>query len=325
MPRTSRTLADLGESALIDRIARRAGRPPGRDWALGIGDDAAILRPRPGDELVLTTDAQIEGVHFRLTRETPRTVGRRALAVNLSDLAAMGAEPVGALLALAAPPDLALSDFDSLIAGFVAEGRTHACPLVGGNLARAERLSLDVTVVGRCRLRGALRRRGLRPGDGLYVTGVLGAAALARARADREGSRLVRVPTPRLAAGRVLARRSGTRACIDLSDGLGTDLPHLLRADGLGAEVDAEVLPRPRGFERACAELGLDPLSLMVSGGEDYELLFAHRDSGAGRREGQGVAGALASALGIPVTRIGRVVAEPGVRGLPAGEGGHHF
>ncbi len=320
MTSARRTLSDLGESALIARIARRAGRSVGRDWALGIGDDAAILRPRSGQELVVTTDAQVEGVHFRFGRETPRTVGRRALLVNLSDLAAMGATPVGALLSLAAPADAPIDVFDGLIAGFVAESKRYACPLVGGNLASAGEWSLHVTVIGRCSKGRALRRRGLASGDGLFVTGALGGAALARLRADRSGARSTRVPTPRIEAGRALARLTGTRACIDLSDGLSTDLAHLLEADGLGAEVDASRLPRPRGFDRGCRALGLDPLEVLTGGGEDYELLFAFR---SGRN--QTSEATLARRLGVEVRRIGWIRREPGVVGLPPAASGHHF
>ena len=320
MARSERTLGDVGEAGLIERIARRAGRAPGRDWALGIGDDAAVLRTRAQEELVFSTDAQIEDVHFRLDRETPRTIGRRALAVNLSDLAAMGSQPVGSLLSLSAPPSLPIGVFDALIAGFVAESERHACPLVGGNLSRAGKLGLDVTVIGRCRRGRALRRRGVRPGDALFVTGTLGAAALARARADETGGRLSRVPVPRLEAGRALARLDGTRACIDLSDGLVTDLGHLLSAAGVGAVIDAARLPRPRGFEAGCRRLGLDPLATLGGGGEDYELLFAfrcERNAGWGKR--------LSRKLGLAVSEIGHVVETPGLQGLPAPAVAHHF
>jgi thiamine-monophosphate kinase len=313
-------LADLGEVALIRRVAARAGVPAGRDWALGIGDDAAILRPRSGDEVVLSTDVQVEGVHFRFDREAPPSVGRRALIVNLSDLAAMGAEPVGCLLSLAAPPSLTVATFDGLIGGLVAEARRHACPLVGGNLSRASECSLNVTVVGRCRRGRALRRRGLRAGDGLYVTGALGAMALARLRADRTGAPLRRLPTPRIAAGRALARLSGVRVCIDLSDGLASDLRHLLRETGLGAEIDTDALPMPRGFERACRALEADPLALATTGGEDYELLFA-----MAAESGEMPPSRLTERLGVPVTRIGRVTARGGVRGLPRAPLRHHF
>ena len=320
MARRDRTLEDLGESALIERIAQRAGRDLGRDWTLGIGDDAAILSTRRDEELVFSTDAQVEGVHFRFGRETPRTIGRRALAVNLSDLAAMGANPVGALLSLSAPRKASFGDFDAVIAGFIDETRRFDCPLVGGNLSSAGEWSLDVTVIGRCRKGRALRRRGLGPGDGLYVTGVLGAATLTRLRADHAGSRLTRVPTPRIEAGRALARLPGTRACIDLSDGLATDLDHLLAADGLGAEVDSSCLPRPRGFDRNCRALGLEPLRVLIGGGEDYELLFAFRSP-----RNQDAAPALSRRLGVAVRRIGTIAFEKGIRGLPPVDSGHHF
>jgi thiamine-monophosphate kinase len=321
MIRRNKRLADLGESALIDRIARRAGRgESGRDWVLGIGDDAAILSTRAGEELVFSTDTQVEGVHFRFGRETPRTIGRRALAVNLSDLAAMGATPVGTLMSLSAPPDALVSVFDGVVGGFTDEAWRFDCPLVGGNLSRAGEWSLDVTVIGRCRKGRALRRRGLAPGDELYVTGVLGAATLARLRADRFGTRLLRVPTPRIEAGKVLARLAGTRACIDLSDGLATDLAHLLAADGWGAEIDSNALPRPRGFQGGCLALGLDPLEVLIAGGEDYELLFAFRSE-----RNRLSAATLSRRLGISVHRIGRIRSEKGIRGLPAVAAGHHF
>ncbi len=320
MPRRERTLADLGEPALIRRIARRAGLSPGRSWALGIGDDAAILRTRPKEELVFSTDTQVEGVHFLFGRETPRTIGRRALAVNLSDLAAMGADPVGALLSLCAPSDMELTLFDGLIAGFVDETRRFACPLVGGNLSRAQNSSLTVTVIGRCERGGALRRKGLREGDLLYVTGTLGVAALARLRADRGGTQLRRVPVPRISAGRALARMGGVHGCIDLSDGLASDLGQLLDGTSLGAEIELESLPAPGGFQRACRELGLDSAQLLTGGGEDYELLFALAPNGAVTDPR-----ALQKRLGVSVSQIGRVVPHVGIRGLPASLARHHF
>lgn len=320
MPRRERTLADLGESALIRRISRRAGHPSGRAWPKAIGDDAAILRPRNNEDLVLSTDAQVEGVHFLFQRESPRTIGRRALAVNLSDLAAMGARPVGALLSLCAPPEMALSVFDGIVAGFLDESRRFDCPLVGGNLSRAQNCSLTVTVIGRVKRGRALTRRGLRAGDRLFVTGELGAAALARLRADRSGGQLRRVPQPRIEAGLALARSGQVRACIDLSDGLASDLRHLLDSDKLGAEVDLDCLPAPRGFRRGCLELGLDPASLLVGGGEDYELLF-----GLSARSPLADSRRLEERLGVPVSEIGRVVRKPGVRGLPTISARHHF
>jgi thiamine-monophosphate kinase len=320
MPRRERTLADLGEPALIRRIARRAGHPPSAVWPKAIGDDAAILRPRKTDDLVLSTDAQVEGVHFRFERESARTIGRRALAVNLSDLAAMGAKPVGALLSLCAPPDMALSIFDGMVAGFIDEARRFECPLVGGNLSKARECSLTVTVIGRVKRGRALRREGLRLRDVLFVTGNLGVAALARLRADRSGGQLRRVPTARIEAGLALARIPGVRACIDLSDGLASDLGSLLAGSGFGAEIDPRSLPSPPGFERSCARMGLDGTTLQTAGGEDYELLFglSPLNSWADPRR-------LGERLGVSVSQIGRVVRRSGVRGLPKSSTAHHF
>jgi thiamine-monophosphate kinase len=232
----------------------------------------------------------------------------------------MGATPVGALLALCAPRDLAVSTFDALIAGFVEESRRFGCPLVGGNLSRAQDCSLTVTVIGRVARGRALRRSGLAVGDALFVTGVLGQAALRRLEADRRGGRLAFVPEPRLEAGRRLARIRAARACIDLSDGLASDLRQLLRAAGLGAEIDSTGLPAAPGFAGACRRLGVDPLALQTAGGEDYELLFALAPGRAADDPA-----ALSRRLGVRVTRIGRVVAGRGIRGLPARPARHHF
>lgn len=315
-----RRLCDLGETALIERIERRIGGRPGGRWSVGIGDDAAILRGRAGEDLVFSTDSLVEGVHFRIEREGPRRIGRRALAVNLSDLAAMGAVPVGCLLSLCAPAELPVSIFDGFVAGFADEAERFACPLVGGNLARAERCSLSVTVIGRVDRGRALLRKGLAEGDLLFVTGVLGQAALARLVADRRHTPLRHVPEPRLEAGRRLARMRGVKACIDLSDGLASDLGQLLRPAGLGAEIDPDALPSARGFTRACSRMGIDPLGLQATGGEDYELLFALSPGRAAADPR-----ALARRLGVRVSRIGRVVAGRGIVGLPAPTAGHHF
>lgn len=323
MTRRARTLADLGESKLIARIARMASVTPSPDWPVAIGDDAAVLRPRKGQDLVISADALVEDVHFRFGRETPVAIGRRALAVNLSDLAAMGALPVGCLLSLSAPSDLGLSVFDGLLRGLLREARAVGCPLVGGNLSRASECALHVTVVGRVPRGRALRRGRLRPGDELFVTGVLGAAALARQRADRLGGRLTRVPEARLGAGLKLARSKATTACIDLSDGLAADLPHLLRGSGYGAEIDLASLPAARGFSKGCEALGLDPVELQLRGGEDYELLFARRPAG-GRVRSVDALG-LTAQLGVPVRRIGVVTAEAGLRGLSGPPAVHHF
>jgi thiamine-monophosphate kinase len=315
-------LSELGEFGLIARIARLAERVSGVAVRRGIGHDAALLRTRPDEDVAVTADTLVEGVHFRLERESPRNVGRRALVANLSDLAATGARPLGFTLALAAPPGLTVKVALDLVRGMLDVARQHGCPLVGGNVARAPEVSLAITALGGVGRGRALGRDGARAGDRLLVTGTLGAAALARARSDREGTPLRFVAEPRLAAGRALAATSGVRACIDVSDGLLADLRHLARASGVGVALEADRVPRPRGFDAACRRLGLEPDRLALAGGEDFELLFA-----AGRRAPS--AAELARRLKAPVSEIGRFtprgIRVRRARGGTAAEGWRHF
>jgi thiamine-monophosphate kinase len=300
--RSQLLLRDVGEFALIARVARAARpmtRAPG--VVLGIGDDAALLRARPGETWVVSTDARVEDVHFRWRTDPPRVVGETALAAALSDLAAMGARPRGFTCALAAPGKLPLAAFDALLRGLVDGARRYECPLVGGNLTRARETSLVLTVFGGVAGRG-LRRRA-RLGDRILVTGELGAAALARARAERSGRALRRRSVPRLAQGRTLARIGAVTGCIDVSDGLAADLAHLL-GPRRSCELDPARLPLPRGFASGCRRLGLDPIALALAGGDDYELLFAVRPDGPS-------AAALSSRLGVRVTELGTVARGP--------------
>jgi thiamine-monophosphate kinase len=317
-------LRDVGEFGLIRRIerhARRFGRA--RGVVLGIGDDAAVLRPRAGEDVVVSTDAWVEDVHFRWRTQTANTVGRRALAAALSDLAAMGARPLGVTCALVAPPTLAVARLDGVVAGLVREGVTHACPLVGGNVSSGRETSITLSVLGAVPRGRALTRSGARAGDRLFVTGELGAAALALARAERGIARLRRVPIPRLGAGLALVRTPQVGGCIDVSDGLEADLAHLLGAAGpdrhLDADLDPDRIPRPRGFDAACRRLRLDPERLVRGGGEDYELLFSLRPRGPS-------VSVLSRRLGVPVSEIGRVVGgRGGSRGAASRGGWRHF
>jgi thiamine-monophosphate kinase len=297
-------LSDVGEFGLIERIARLAERvqAPGGRVSLGIGDDAALLRPRPGQDLVVTTDALFEGVHFRFDQETPRTVGRRSLAASLSDLAAMGATPLGFTCALAAPPSFEVRVALALARGMLDLAGEFACPLVGGNVTRARQVSLTLTALGSVASSRALRRDGARPGERILVTGALGASGLERARGS-----VRRVPTPRLRAGAALSRSGWASACIDISDGLLADLGHLCRASGVGARVEADLVPRPAGFTAACRRAGQDPDALALGAGEDYELLFTVGPRAPGAR-------VLARRLGVQVSEIGRVERRRGLR-----------
>ncbi|MDA1195572.1 MAG: thiamine-phosphate kinase [Planctomycetota bacterium] len=224
---------------------------------LGPGDDAAVLAGDQGD-IVLATDVLIDGVHFVLAECGARAAARKALAVNLSDLAAMGAEPRAFVVGLVLPAPAERALFDGLMAGFRAAGVTYGCALVGGDTnVAAGPLTLAVTVVGRPSTAAVVTRSGARPGDVLSVTGPLG------------GSRRGRHLTfePRLAAGVVLAR-AGVHAMMDLSDGLARDLPRLCRSSGVGAVLDAELVPVHSDANGV--------LERALNDGEDFELLVAH-------------------------------------------------
>jgi thiamine-monophosphate kinase len=258
----------IGEFELIE-LFTRGFRRGGEGVVLGIGDDAALLRP-PAQELLATTvDAVVEGVHF--TAKTPaERVGWKALAVNLSDLAAMGARPLWALVALACPRTTRPQRLAGMGAGLATCARRHGIAVVGGNVTAASELSLTVTVVGAVQPGRALERAGARVGDVVLVSGTLGDAALGleprapaacRARQD--------LPTPRLELGRALAGIAS--AGLDVSDGLVQDLGHVCQASGVGASVRLAELPLSPAFLRA-TRARKDRFDLALAGGEDYEL-----------------------------------------------------
>jgi thiamine-monophosphate kinase len=316
-----RRIRDVGEFGLIEHISGWIGRDQGLPVVLGTGDDAAVLRPPHGHDVVVSTDSLVEDVHFRWRTQSARHIGRRAIVANLSDIAAMGAAPLGCVAALCAPPDLELRLAKGLVEGLVEEARAHGCSLVGGNLASARETSITITVLGSVRRGRDLRRHRVRAGDRVYVTGSFGGAALAVARAERRETQNRFMPIPRLVAGRALSRLSGVGGCIDVSDGLVADLEHLLEGSCLGARLQTSLVPRPRGFERGCRELDLDPDRLCLAGGEDYELLFTLRQAAAARIS----LPELSRRLGVTVSEVGRIVREPGISGVPEGRGWRHF
>jgi thiamine-monophosphate kinase len=279
---------------------------------IGVGDDAAVLRAPRGEDLVVTVDAVVEGVHFD-HRFLAEDVGWKALAVNLSDLAAMGARPLWALCALATPPGESAARLAGVGRGLGACARAHGVALAGGNVTRARELALTVTAIGAVRRGRALARAGARPGDALLVSGTLGDAALGR----RPGAapalvRRQRRPTPRLALGRALAGLAD--AGLDVSDGLLQDLGHLCDASRVGATVLLDALPLSPAYRRA-VEAGPDarPFDAALGGGEDYELLVAVPPGRVGR------ARAASRKLGVPLTVVGEATTERGVRVLDAG------
>jgi thiamine-monophosphate kinase len=256
-----------GEFELIDLFTR--GLPAdGEGVILGIGDDAAVLAPPRGERLVLSVDAVVEGVHFR-RGWAPEDVGWKALAVNISDLAAMGARPLWALVALATPRGREPAWLARVGLGLAACARRYGLAVVGGNVTRARGLSLTVTVAGAAGR--PMTRAGARPGDVVLVSGTLGDAALGLAAGAAAALRArQRRPVPRVALGRALAGLA--TACIDVSDGLLQDLGHLCRASGVGASVRLAGLPLSPAY-RAATRRARDPWAAALSGGEDYELV----------------------------------------------------
>ena len=291
----------MGEFERIARL-RRAFAAEAPDVALGIGDDAAVLRA--GADVVLSVDVVVEGTHFRRRFADEATLARRAAMAALSDLAAMGAEATALLCAWVLPAELEEAAFDGLVAGTAAAAREVGAVVVGGNLARGPGIALTTTAVGRAER--VIRRDGARPGDGLFVTGEPGAAALGLAAllAGREDEALLapfveawRRPRAHLAEGRALAREAN--ACIDLSDGLLPDLGHVCAASGVGALIEPDALPCPAGFGAAAAALGEEPERLQLVGGEVYGLLFTAPEG---------------AKLPAGATRIGTIEATPGIR-----------
>jgi thiamine-monophosphate kinase len=295
------TVAEIGERALIERIRMRLPAAPSF-VIVGIGDDAAVVEPERNRLEVLTTDCQVEGVHFDHTFVGAADIGHKALAVNLSDLAAMGAAPRVALLSLVLPPSLSVESVDALVDGMVALAARARISIVGGNIARSPGpLIVDVTVTGSVHSRRVLIRGGARAGDDLYVTGSLGGAALGlrllRADAASAGAAVDRYrrPEPRTRFGLLLGRNRAARACIDLSDGLADGVRQIAEASGLGAIVEADELPIEKG----------STLRDALDGGEDYELLFTVSPRMRSRlRNARRLAGDLT------VTRIGRLTAD---------------
>jgi thiamine-monophosphate kinase len=308
------TVADLGEHQLIQRITKRLASAP---WVVvGPGDDAAVVRPRRGTFEVLTTDALVEGVHFDCRFVPPDAIGHRALAVNVSDLAAMGAEPRSALLSLALPATLEIAALDGIMDGLVRVADAHRVIVIGGNVTRSPGpLMLNLTVTGTVRPRRALTRAGARPGDEVFVTGSLGDAAVGlrslqqscEPAASREASyicceeRYLR-PDARVRAGLLLARNRAASSCIDLSDGLADGVRQLAAASRVGITLDAGAIPitdEVRGWHE---RHGGNALQTAVAGGDDYELLFTVRRSQLGR-----LRGATRRLSNLPITRIGIV------------------
>ncbi len=311
-PASSIHKSGQNEQALLRQIRSRAAHSSLGSLRLGIGDDCALLRPRQGEELAVTTDLSIAGRHFRLDWHSPESIGHRALARGLSDLAAMGARPVAAFLSLGLPRELTVASgrkpawIQRFLDGLLALAAVHKTPLAGGDLSESPIAIADIVLIGAVPRGKGLLRSTARPGNLLYVTGALGGAAAALARLEELASDRTRrlapriaknleaqlaphlYPQPRVRQGLWLARHGLACAAIDLSDGLSTDLAHICEESGVAAEVNAVALPiHPTAT-----------LQQALNGGEDYELLFAAPPTARLPRK----------IAGIPITQIGRIL-----------------
>jgi thiamine-monophosphate kinase len=301
----------LSEFDLIQRYFRR-DRPAGPQTVLGIGDDCALLAPTPGRQLAVSSDMLVEDRHF-FAGADPFMLGHKCLAVNLSDLAAMGARPLGFTLALSLPrADPAW--LDNFARGLFALADAHDCELVGGDTTKGP-LNVCITIFGEVAPGRALRRDAARAGDDLWISGTLGDARLALAACLREAALTqedlalaaprLHLPTPRVALGRKLAEDGLGHAALDISDGLVGDLGHILAASNVGATLDVDALPAGPALARQDDALRR---RFALAGGDDYELCFTapamHRDAIL----------AAGAACGTAVTRVGRITESAGLR-----------
>ncbi len=333
MPATTAPRAD-GEFGLIRRHFTRPGHALPPQAVLGVGDDCALLQPTPGHQIAISSDMLVEGRHF-FPDADPATLGHKTLAVNLSDLAAMGARPLGFTLALALPA-VDNAWLNAFARGLFALADRHGCPLIGGDTTRGP-LNLCVTVFGEVTPGNALRRDAARAGHDVWLSGRTGEARLALALrrgedwavaagigpAEAEACyRRMDAPEPRLTLGQALA--GVAHAGIDVSDGLAGDIGHILAASGVGVELRVDALPVAPALARLPVPRRLECLA---HGGDDYELVFCAPPEQRERIE------AIAAQSGTPVTRIGRMTAAPGLRWLDAqgtvqtlpGHGFDHF
>ena len=326
-----------GEEALIRAIRALAGSA-GDGVRVGIGDDCAVLEPAPGLALLATTDLLLEDVHFRRRWAEPADIGWKALAVNLSDIAAMGGRPRWALVALACPEGTTAAEIAAFYEGALAITRAHGVAIVGGDTSSSpDGWLVNVTVLGDAvapRLRSTAR-----PGDVVAVTGALGrsAAGLAVLECDRPPAGVAdddvaqvtgahRRPHPRVSEAQWLAQAGGVTAMMDLSDGLGLDLPRLLAESGAGALVDVEHVPMDAATRAVAAALGADPLAWATGGGEDYELLLTCEPAAFERlQRGLGDIGARLTAIGEVTAGATGMRWSAGGREVTVARGFEHF
>jgi thiamine-monophosphate kinase len=313
-----KSVGEIGEFSLIDRIGKILPATGARDLLIGIGDDTAVIRMDKRRALLVTCDIQVEGRHFRFDRITPYQLGRRAMAVNISDIASMGGKPTFALVSLGLPGDFPVASYDRLFEGMRDELLCYGARIVGGNLARTEDvLVVDITLMGENDLSRVMTRGGARVGDRVFVTGRLGASGAGFQALKVFGKNVPAryrhlvachlVPTPRVTLGRRISRAGVATAMIDLSDGLAGDLFHICTRSRVGAEIYPDRLPLPERIGEIAARSGKSVIDLALHSGEDYELLFTAPPGVPAR-----TIRSLSRDSGISITEIGKIVGRKG-------------
>jgi thiamine-monophosphate kinase len=307
-------LKKIGEFGLIDRIARLAPVAPA-DILKGIGDDAAVISINKTRRLLCTTDTLVEGIHFETSFTPPYLLGKKCLAVNLSDIAAMGGTPRWFVVSLSIPPGISYAFIKKLYAGIYAQAKKFGVSLVGGDTTAApDKLVITIALLGMARSGAVVYRHGARSGDAIYVTGFLGDSALGLAllkehKAASSGNPLLKQhldPEPRVAEGKEIARRKAASSMIDVSDGLLADLRHILEESGVGARLWLGRLPLSSRYRKSAQPGSADYYAAALCGGEDYELLFTVPP------EKEKTITALRKMFSIPLTRIGEVTEKKG-------------
>lgn len=309
-------VSDIGEFGLIERLAQLVAVAR-EDIVVGIGDDVAVLRMDGTDLLLATVDSQVEGIHFLREAISPYQLGRKALAINVSDIAAMGGEPTFALVSLALPPDLTVDWVEALYRGLRAEGEASGTVVVGGNVARSpDGIMIDLALLGRVSPEELLLRSGARPGDLVLVTGTLGDSAAGlhlilhpetQVPDDVRSYLLDRhlTPTPRLKEARVIARSRCATAMIDVSDGLSSDVGHICDRSRVGVRLWADRMPVSAPLRHVARLTGRPAWDWALAGGEDYELCFTVPPEKA-----EDLARQVETETGTKVTVVGEILPE---------------
>lgn len=309
-----KTVGDIGEFGLIDRIQQLLPEVDHKDLIIGIGDDTAVTRIDENHSMLITCDIQVENQHFRLNNISPYQLGRRAIAVNLSDIAAMGGRPTFALVSLGFPKSFALADFEKLFKGMQDQLAQFSAFVIGGNLSNTEKdLIIDITLLGEVNANQFLTRSGAKAGDRIFVTGELGASGAGFYVLEKYGKNyptefehLVQkhlLPIPRIDIGERIAHSGFATAMIDISDGIASDLNHICTMSQVGAEIFQHKIPLPEGIQKVASFSGKSAIQLALHSGEDYELLFTMKSDTPAS-----VINSISSKTGIAITEIGRIL-----------------